>query len=47
MLLPLVEVGEIFLELEFESVLATAVVSVWSWLRYLLTWLELALEARE
>ena len=42
LLFPFVDVGEIFLELEFESVLASC-----SWLRYLLTLLELVLEAKE
>ena len=46
LLLPFVEVGDIFLELEFESVFAEAVVSC-SWLRYLFTRLELVVEARE
>ena len=51
LLLALVELGEIFLELEFESVEAVTVLTAdgasWSWLRYLFTLLELVLEARE
>ena len=51
LLLALVELGEIFLELEFESVEAVTVLTEdgvsWSWLRYLFTLLELVLEARE